>query len=598
MLLDIDDEFIVNAGELKHNTILNSKPVYNHTLPGRQISVVVDGIIDFSTDIEMYVGDTLQQDEFETSSEIQFRDNIGETVFTLPPPIAYEVNGSESVQCLYKVIKIGNVISLKIFTPYAWIEDSGRTFPLAIDPTLQIIGAGNNASQVYNGVISNNNTYLSVHDNNAYRRRLYKINQSQKTLEETPFFKNTIIDSRVDSQAAFSPDDRYFFCGGVSTFDVYQYNRITQDYDTLIFRETNKRTNAVYITDNSKYLFKGNNYALECCKFDPNHPTQKLTILSSIGTSYYPRKIYLTKNENYLFCQQGTGGATSNITFRIYLFSNGVISSNTLNLPSPLTVTNIVDFAVTNDEKFIIFSRTTAPYILICPFDSNSGSIGTPISVTIDMDTAPARHLVLSKKNQYLVMAQSTANYPRFSIYNFDKDAGIIDEKVHINPVDMEPFNTPYELKFSPDGSLLLYSQAAAAPNSMFLYKFLHEPENNIYFKDPGTEDYYSDNKGNTLMLIDFGTIVAGQTTSPKEILLENCYDYAVNNIQLSISNPSQGFRVELSETDLPFIPQQTLSFNQTLDTRETIPFYIRVTTTDQSQSGGMFEVLAKCDVV
>lgn len=593
LLLDIDDEFIVNAGELKHNTILNSKPVYNHTLPGRQISVVVDGIIDFSTDIDMFVDGVFQQNEFETSSEIQFRDNNGYIVFTLPPPIAYEVNGSENIQCLYKVIKIGNVISLKIFTPYEWINDSSRVYPVAIDPTLSVAMTSDTLSRVASGTFSNDGDYLFLNTLSDFTGKLFKINRSQNKLDEMPYSRFTKYPSmRNTNNATFSPDDKYLICAGYNQLSVFKYNNTTQDYDILTESISGLST-GVSFSDDGRYLFAGSNYKLQCHEFD--HVSGRLKLLSSVNTAYYPRKVILTKNRKHLLCLESQLTDTTN-TFKIYPFNNGVISSSVSSVPSPLTPTTIRSFALTQDERYIVFGMTVSPFLYICPFDANTGTIGAPLSINIDLESGSVKNVILSRKERYIIVSQTDKH--RFSIHKFNNRTGQIEGKVAVDPSLTQPVAISYSMSLSSDGNTFLYCQDTSAPNALFLYQFFYEPENNVYFKDPVTDNYYSDNKGNTLMLIDFGTIVAGQTTSPKKILLENCYDYAVNNIQLSLSNPSQEFRVELSETDLPFIPQQTLSFNQTLNTRESIPFYIRVTTTDQSQSGGMFEVLAKCDVV
>ncbi|AZK47111.1 hypothetical protein [Paenibacillus lentus] len=598
LLLGIDDEFIVNAGELKHNTILNSKPVYNHTLPGKQINVVVDGIIDFSTDINMFVDGTIQKDEFETSSEIQFRDSSGDIVFTLPPPVAYEINGSATTQCMYKVIKIGNVISLKIFTPYEWIEDASRAYPVAIDPTLRYIStAGMPTGAIHFSSWSENGDFFALGYN--YTTSAYKFDPLTNTVTELNppqggYGRTEFVN--------FAPNGKYILVASHITsgadLRIFSYNTLEQGFTNLISHEPSTGYNiAAFFNKNNRIVYS-NNYSIVFQDFDIENGIF-LPNKTSSGIPYRVSKIAVSKNDKYLLRIEVLGDK-----FKINSIVNGSMGP-AISLPSGLAASRINDFDLSSDEKFIAFALTAHPYFCVCPFDENAGVIGDPIFPNTPLDM-PGVKISFSKKMNYLVVAKnsSSSSERALTIYKFNKESAYIGDQIHIDPNLPQPTTgNGYpitSINFSPTGEHLIVTKHyyTTTPANFFLYKFFYEPENNVFFKDPITEDYYSDNKGNTLMLIDFGTIVAGQTTSPKRILLENCYDYAVKNIQLSISNPSQDFRVELSESDLPFMPQQTLYFNQTLNPRESVPFYIRVTTTDQSQSGGMFEVLAKCDVV
>lgn len=66
----IDEEFIVEPGKLKHNTILNYLPQHDGSLVGSNVSFVVEGKMDFTSTISMFVDDVLQSDDFATQKSI------------------------------------------------------------------------------------------------------------------------------------------------------------------------------------------------------------------------------------------------------------------------------------------------------------------------------------------------------------------------------------------------------------------------------------------------------------------------------------------------------------------------------------------------
>lgn len=585
LIKDIDDEFIVKAGELKHNIILSSKPVYNNNLPGKQISIVVDGKIDFSDGVYMYVDGIEQIDEFETSSSIEFKNNIGEIIFTLPSPVAYEVNGNETAQCFYKVTKTGNIITLKIFTPFSWLDKINRIYPVAIDPTLTIIPNSITGFRLLEGNISKSGKYIAFGSGTTpFPGQIFSFDETTGQISTLPAPSGG-FPGRADRFAIVSPNDKHFIYGGYGSVRVYKYDDSTKSFTTPLNLGIGLSSAGAYLrwvdfSRNGEYIIISEASNIRIYNYDEMGDTASNVKIKPMGGNV--GKSLFVRNSRYIFSQ-----VDSNL--KILKFENGDITYE-YSTPSELN-NSVVDFCTSFDGSFVGFILNKSPYLSVYEFDERTGNLINPSSAS-NLSALRTPKITFSRLNHFLILSEG--NNPKIKIYRMDLLNRVIDGSfIDIGTVGNQIGTDIRGMFISPNGEYLLINDF-----NLHVYKFFYEPENNVFFRDPITKDYYSDNKGNTLMLIDFGTIVAGQTTSPKKILLENCYDYAVNNIQLSISNPSQEFRVELSETVLPFIPQQTLSFNQTLNTRESIPFYIRVTTTDQSQSGGMFEVLAKCDVV
>lgn len=594
LLTGIDDEFIVEQGKLKHNTVLNYKPNYMDTLPGKRIELVVEGIINFSNDIEMYVGEEKQLDTFETSDEITFRNTQGFKTFSLPSPIAYEILTDEDIQCKYEVRKDQTVVTLKIIVPYSWLEDSSRQYPVAIDPTLVNINLSGMPLMVHRTAWSNDGNYFAVGYN--YTTKVYRFNKQTNTATElaSPVGGYPIRAEMV----TFSPNSKFLITSTISASSplrVYAFDTATQGFTNLVSSVEASYTR--YITFNSagNKIIYPNNFAIHIQDFDPN--TGALSTKTSYTTPNRIDKLAITSNDKILIRLEVAGNR-----LQVNWVTNGNVGTS-IPLPSGVNSADVRGFDLSPDNRFIALALATSPYFCICAFDSDKGVIGAPIFPTTPLDMSGVQ-ISFSKKMNYIVVAQNMSWPPvghQLKIYEFSSKQGVIGQRIDIDPSIPQPAtingNDVTSLTFSPEGDYLLVSVNRNVPNeSVYLYKFYYEPENNVFFKDPVTGDYYSDNKGNVLLLIDFGTIIAGQTTQSKKVLLENAYDFDVTNIQLSVINPSQEFKVELSKTEQPFIPQSNLHFQDRLGNRDSIPFYARITSTEQSQGGGMFELLLKCD--
>ena len=122
-----------------------------------------------------------------------------------------------------------------------------------------------------------------------------------------------------------------------------------------------------------------------------------------------------------------------------------------------------------------------------------------------------------------------------------------------------------------------------------------------LMFKDI-QGDYYSSEIGDVLKYLDFGVIVAGQTTLEHEIILKNQYGYDVNNIHLyaDTSNFPNGMTIEFSEALTPFIPQNELMLNRVLVNNDEISFFVRIKTElgATPNANGSFDIIVKADKV
>lgn len=120
-----------------------------------------------------------------------------------------------------------------------------------------------------------------------------------------------------------------------------------------------------------------------------------------------------------------------------------------------------------------------------------------------------------------------------------------------------------------------------------------------LVFKDVYGK-YYSNEIGEILKYLDFGIIVAGQTTVEHEVILKNQYGYDVKNIHLfaNTSNFPTGMKIEFSESLAPFTPYPELKLNRTLQNNEEMSFFIRLQTElgVTPDANGSFDIIVRAD--
>ncbi|MNV37721.1 hypothetical protein D3C71_1292510 [compost metagenome] len=118
-----------------------------------------------------------------------------------------------------------------------------------------------------------------------------------------------------------------------------------------------------------------------------------------------------------------------------------------------------------------------------------------------------------------------------------------------------------------------------------------------LMFMDESRQ-YYSTSIGEILRYLDFGTLIAGQTSMEVEILLMNSYNFSVNNLKIDSVNDMNGVKIELSKTINPFISENSLFYSETLLSEQEIKFYIRLVVDKTAEVGGKFDIKVKADPI
>lgn len=129
--------------------------------------------------------------------------------------------------------------------------------------------------------------------------------------------------------------------------------------------------------------------------------------------------------------------------------------------------------------------------------------------------------------------------------------------------------------------------------------KFIGSYSGLMFMDESG--DFLSDTFGGILKQLDYGVIIAGQTTLTKKVRIKNLLGYAVDHVYLEMDKKfeTDGVDVQLSRQADPFLPIDYLTYGL-IQPEGSIDFYIRIATDIQAKPNpnGNFEMKVTADRV
>lgn len=129
--------------------------------------------------------------------------------------------------------------------------------------------------------------------------------------------------------------------------------------------------------------------------------------------------------------------------------------------------------------------------------------------------------------------------------------------------------------------------------------KFIGSYSGLMFMDESG--DFLSDTFGGILKQLDYGVIIAGQTTLTKKVRIKNLLGYAVDHVYLEMDKKfeTDGVEVQLSRQADPFLPIDYLTYGL-IQTEDSIDFYIRIATDIHAKPdpNGNFEMKVTADRV
>jgi len=134
------DLFTVIEHKVKHEIILDRLPVVpTKVMNYEPITLSLNGNLIPSDELRLYIkGESKPINrELTTSQALELYAKDSSNRIYLPAPIAYEFyNKAVSTPCEYSIEPMGDIFRLSINTPYSWLAEPARQFPVVIDPTM------------------------------------------------------------------------------------------------------------------------------------------------------------------------------------------------------------------------------------------------------------------------------------------------------------------------------------------------------------------------------------------------------------------------------------------------------------------------------
>ncbi len=140
---DISEMFTIKEQTLKHEIILGEPLLSSFNLDvnlNKKIEwISFSGILNPSDELVLKIkgkDQTISKEIF-TNEALEFITIDGSSSFNLPKPVAYELGGyGNTIDCQYYIQPLNTGYHLSILTPYDWLTDPARNYPVVIDPTV------------------------------------------------------------------------------------------------------------------------------------------------------------------------------------------------------------------------------------------------------------------------------------------------------------------------------------------------------------------------------------------------------------------------------------------------------------------------------
>ena len=130
-------------------------------------------------------------------------------------------------------------------------------------------------------------------------------------------------------------------------------------------------------------------------------------------------------------------------------------------------------------------------------------------------------------------------------------------------------------------------------------YSFMGKYRNLIFINE--NNEVLSTDKGIPLRFLNFGQIVGGYVTEAKKVRIQNNSQSKITNLNLNVAylTSVENAEVQLSKTQFPFVPTQTITFGtDEIEIGEEKEFFVRVDSEIESFGKLQFKITAEADSV
>ncbi len=145
---NVDLQYTTYKGMVKENYVIRQLPRSPATYLTAPVTLDFGGYIKYAP-LKMYVDGVEKTGNFVTNKRIDFGLTNTTILFFLPAPYAIDSAGNTTT-CQYEVKVSGQQIWFYVRTPYTWLSNPARVFPVTVDPTFGYTSIG-----AYGDIISN-----------------------------------------------------------------------------------------------------------------------------------------------------------------------------------------------------------------------------------------------------------------------------------------------------------------------------------------------------------------------------------------------------------------------------------------------------------
>ena len=192
-------------------------------------------------------------------------------------------------------------------------------------------------------------------------------------------------------------------------------------------------------------------------------------------------------------------------------------------------------------------------------------------------------------KVKYRVLLNGKSYYPEDDTFT----------RLMPSPFDIEINIDERKVNFGEENTLKVEFQDYWGVVDSWETKFIGSYSGLMFMDESG--DFLSDTFGGILKQLDYGVMIAGQTTLTKKVRIKNLLGYAVDHVYLEMNKKfeTDGVEVQLSRKANPFLPIDHLTYGLT-QPDESIDFYIRIATDIHAKPNpnGNFEMKVTADRV
>jgi hypothetical protein len=145
-LSDLSEEVTAGAGRVEQSLIIAQRPALTATPLAKGVNKS-EGVLSLRSTLylmpgaQVYANGAVQKASFATDGALEIRDAKGQMGFMLPPARAFEQsNPHNGVAARYHLKpKADGQWQVDVDTPWSWWADTARTYPVVLDPAVQVL---------------------------------------------------------------------------------------------------------------------------------------------------------------------------------------------------------------------------------------------------------------------------------------------------------------------------------------------------------------------------------------------------------------------------------------------------------------------------